>query len=315
MNHSEHEIVLQSEQDFGGRLPPHHLGFLLAELPIAIQHSISMALRNRSSIKGRHPQWLDRAADIRFLGHEGNGTSVLHFEAPTLGEAAKELYQQGELWPSRPDPSDTGFDLLGDVLADIRTKNADSDHFDRALLLRILRFRRVLAGPFNEIDITSRRYDRRRPAQLSAATMDTAQGFLGDTPSPNRVRIVGTLDMIRVSTQTFGIRLDKGEEVRGTLPEGSIEDIKHLLNRRVLLLGTAVYRASGRLLRVDAETVALGEHESDLWSRVPQPASARIDTNKLRKPQGPRSGMAAIMGRWPGDETDEQIQAALEQLS
>jgi len=35
----------------------------------------------------------------------------------------------------------------------------------------------------------------------------------------------------------------------------------------------------------------------------------------LRKPQGTRSGMAAIMGRWPGEETEEEIEAALEQIS
>ena len=35
----------------------------------------------------------------------------------------------------------------------------------------------------------------------------------------------------------------------------------------------------------------------------------------LRKSQGTRSGMAAIMGRWPGDETEEEIEAALEHIS
>jgi hypothetical protein len=311
----EHKVLLQSDQHFGKRLPPHHLGFFLAEIPIAVQQSISMALRSRSSTAGRHPQWLDRAADIRFVGHDGNGQSVLYFEAPTLGDSAQEVYDQGELWPNRPAAEDTGFDLLGDVLADVGAKNADSDHFDPTLLRRILRFRRVLAGPFNEIDITSRRHDQRHPARMSPTTMQTAECFLGETPTPNRVRIVGNLDMIRVSTQTFGIRLDSEEEVRGVLPEGSIEAVKQLLNRRVLLLGKAVYRASGRLLRVDADSMALGENEQAFWSRMPRPNSRKIDVAKLRKPQGPRSGMAAIMGRWPGEETDEEIQAALEQLS
>jgi hypothetical protein len=310
-----HKVVLLNDQHFGKRLPPHHLGFLLAELPIVVQQSISMALRNRSSVQGRHPQWLDRAADIRFVDHDGNGQSVLYFEAPSLGESAKELYEQGELWPTRPDANDTGFDLLGDVLADVAANNADSDHFDPMLLRRILRLRRVFDGPFQEIDITSRRYDEQHPARMSPSTVQTAVAFLGVTPAQSRARIVGNLDMIRVSTQTFAIRLDTGEEVRGVLPEGSIEDVKQLLNRRVLLLGKAVYRASGRLLRVDAECVTLGENESALWSKMPRPGSGKIDVAKLRKPQGARSGMAAIMGRWPGTETDEEVQAALEKLS
>jgi hypothetical protein len=40
-----------------------------------------------------------------------------------------------------------------------------------------------------------------------------------------------------------------------------------------------------------------------------------LDPRELRKPQGPRSGLAAIVGQWPGDETDEQVRAALAELS
>ncbi|MCZ2341719.1 MAG: hypothetical protein LC104_07970 [Bacteroidales bacterium] len=310
-----HEIQLQSEQHFGGKLPPQFLGYFLAELPIVVQQTISMALRNRSSLKGRRPQWLERAGDIRFTDHGGNGTSVLYFEAPTLDEGARELYQQGELWPSRPDGEDTGFDLLGDVLSDVAANNADSDHFDPTLLKRLMRFRRVFSGPFREIDITSRRYDANHSSRFTPATLQTVQTFLGYTPAAKRVRIVGTLDMIRVSTQTFGVRLDTGEEVRGIMPDGSIDEVKSLLNQRVLILGQAVYRASGRLLRIDADSVTSGAGEPSLWSRVPKASTTMIDTSKLHKPQGPRSGMAAIIGKWPGDETDEQIQEALEKLS
>jgi hypothetical protein len=35
----------------------------------------------------------------------------------------------------------------------------------------------------------------------------------------------------------------------------------------------------------------------------------------VAKLQGPRSGMAAIMGRWPGDETEKEIHEALECIS
>jgi hypothetical protein len=316
MTNQLHTVRLLSNEHFGKRLPPQYPGYLLAELPIVIQQTISMALRNRGSLQGRRPPWLERAGDIRFLGHGGNGACELFFEAPTLGEAAHELYEQGELWPTRPDAADSGFDLLGDVLADVQANNADSDHFDPTLLRRLMRFKRVFAGPFRAVEIVSRRYDGRHPSRVSPDALEIVRGFLGETPAPSRARIVGALDMIRVSTQTFAVRLDGGEEVRGVLPEGSIEEVKSLLNQRVLILGKAVYRASGRLLRIDAESISLGEGEPSLWSRIPKPGATKLlDLSKLHKPQGPRSGMAAIIGKWPGDESDEEIQSALESLS
>ena len=86
-----HKILLPGEQHFAGRLPPHHLGLLLAEVPLAVRGAVAMALRNRSRVPGRPPAWLACAADVRFIDHEGNGATTLYFEAPVLGEAARDL--------------------------------------------------------------------------------------------------------------------------------------------------------------------------------------------------------------------------------
>jgi len=41
----------------------------------------------------------------------------------------------------------------------------------------------------------------------------------------------------------------------------------------------------------------------------------KFDRASLHKPQGPDSGINAVIGKWPGDETDEEINALLEELS
>jgi hypothetical protein len=84
MNMQQHQICLESKQHFAGRLPTHHLGFLLTDLPICIRGAISMALRNRSKAPGKQPKWLRRSNDLRFTGHVGNGVSHLKFELPAL---------------------------------------------------------------------------------------------------------------------------------------------------------------------------------------------------------------------------------------
>ena len=107
----KHEICLESDQHFDGRLPTHHFGFLMADLPVAIRGAVSMALRNRSKAAGKQPTWLRKASDIRFTGHGGNGVTHLQFELPSLEEAAREVYQQELLFDSdRPDGNLTGLD-------------------------------------------------------------------------------------------------------------------------------------------------------------------------------------------------------------
>lgn len=314
-----HQVILQNDEHFGRKLPPHHLGLLLAELPLAIRASVSMAFRNRSHRKGRRPNWLDRASDVRFVDHQGNGESVLYFEAPPLGEAAADVYAQQSLFPDaddRPAEEDTAFDVFGDVLADVQHRNADSTHYDPSLLRRITQFKRVFKrGPYTAVDFTSRRFPLDSPARFTPALIESAKVLLGRTPSPQRVRIVGQLDGLVASTQQFSILLDSGEKVAGVFADDEIDAMRELWRKRVLVLGTAVYRASGRLLRIDAEYVKPGENEPNVFSRMPSPSRTKIDVAKLHVPQGPRSGMAAIFGKWPGDESDEQIQEALERLS
>ena len=41
----------------------------------------------------------------------------------------------------------------------------------------------------------------------------------------------------------------------------------------------------------------------------------RFDYSVLHQPQEPDSGMNAIFGKWPGDESDEEILALLEEMS
>ena len=41
----------------------------------------------------------------------------------------------------------------------------------------------------------------------------------------------------------------------------------------------------------------------------------KLDYGALDQPQGPDTGFNAIIGKWPGDESDEEILALLEEMS
>jgi hypothetical protein len=99
------------------------------------------------------------------------------------------------------------------------------------------------------------------------------------------------------------------------LLEGDIESIGPLLNQRVLVLGKAVYRASGRPLRIDAVAVTQTTDEGHFFSSIPKPVRQPFDLRETVRDQQHKLGVAAIIGKWPGDETDEEIRHALKELS
>ena len=118
-------IVLKENCQWGSRPPAETVGEILRLLAPAVRYSIRMRFEGRSTFRGARPAWLDAASDVRFAGREGIDDTTLVFEIPQLGEAAPKLYEQRELWPARPASTDTGFDLLGDVIQDIGKSDTD----------------------------------------------------------------------------------------------------------------------------------------------------------------------------------------------
>ncbi len=55
--------------------------------------------------------------------------------------------------------------------------------------------------------------------------------------------------------------------------------------------------------------------ETDADQIVRRTLVRKLDISALHQPQGPDSGINAIIGKWPGDESDEEILALLEELS
>src|SRR5665213_204168 len=250
------KIILRGRKHWGGKPPSDALGEVLRRINPAVRYAVRMRIEGRSTVQGIRPHWLSTAADVRFVDHDGQDDTTLYFELPEIGDAAPKLYEQQEIWSTRPSPSDTGLDLLSQVVSDVAAQNSDSDRFDNPLLRCLGRFDHALNGSFQSLDIIPHNSESGTATSITERIVDTAKQFSSTTPSSQPARIYGTLDMIRASTQTFGLKLETGEEVRGVVDGISIADLKHLLAQPVLILGKAVYRPSGRLLRIDATSVA-----------------------------------------------------------
>lgn len=126
---------------------------------------------------------------------------------------------------------------------------------------------------------------------------------------------MGTLDMIHYSTCAFAMKLKDGKEIHGVLDRPEMVDIlTAYLNKKVLIVGKAIYRPSGAVLRIDAQHIEEDSRESDLFSRVPPPISQRPAVPGSRPIDHARNGISSFLGIWPGDETDQELLASLQDL-
>jgi hypothetical protein len=254
---------------------------------------------------------LRAASEVRFVGHSGDdGATLLHFEVPTLGSVASDLFAQRLLWDDGPKPEETAFELFGAALHDVGDRRTESNRFDSGMLRRIRTYQRVLSRGIDRITMPDTVAERR--GQIDSDVVVAASELYAVTPAPRRVRVAGRLDVMGASQGVLKVNVRAGEIVTA-LWEGKepVDALKEFFNRDVVVEGVGVFRPSGSLLRVDADALALASAHDEFFRRVPT-AAARRDYHKLaRLKPGERSAYAQLRGWLPADESDEEFNSAL----
>lgn len=137
---------------------------------------------------------------------------------------------------------------------------------------------------------------------------------LAETPAPRAVRVSGTLDTISVSKTDVVLRLSDATAVPARFERRDPEELRALFAKKVVIAGLAQYRPSGRLLVIDAEHIGLATDGDVPWEQPPAPRPVRTAPVAQLLPQDESAGVAAIFGIWPGDESDEDLLAALSEI-
>ena len=272
-----------------------------------------MVLEGTSSSAGAPPAWLERASDVRTLGFsERNGKSVLHVKAPKLGEAAPEIFAQATLWPGLAVQDDTAIQLIGKISHVVRMQETSSDLYDRPLLKHLGYWSKLFRKDLQSLAFPANTVSSDAADVFDEQVSRNALLLSDQTPTPRQIRVVGKLDMVRHSTRSFGLLLSDGQEVRGILNDGDPDLLQQYFGREITIFGKAVYRPSGSLLRIDAQEILDTVEGRSAFSAVPPALTHRPKLD--RKIQTFRNGVSAFFGSWQGDETDEELLAALGEL-
>ncbi len=136
-------------------------------------------------------------------------------------------------------------------------------------------------------------------------------------PAPRQVKVAGRLDAMTVSDRTFAlITAEKQCLIKCFAKSVDQKTLSTLLGEDVLVSGRAHFTSCGEVLTIDAEQIIVAKaHDLKVWGQLPTPLERPFNLNDFKVPQTPDSGMSAIYGSWPGEETDEDILKALEELS
>ncbi len=257
-----------------------------------------LAAEGRSTARGSAPVWLGEASDVRLVGFR-EGSLVLDVTARPLVEIAPGVFSMTT--------GETAFDLLMLAVDDALQGRRDSERLDLGMLQTLVKARSLFGRGASRL-----RFMRAGGAaiELAEPAMERFQRLATETPPSKVDRIVGHLDSLTMSTRTCLLKLSDGTSLRGNVATSvDLDQMKSLLGLDVVVEGMVAFRPSGRPQRIEVDHVAAAEARDALWRRTPH---GELPGEQLALPS---EDLSSCFGQWPGDEDDEQVLAALRELS
>ncbi|HIE00823.1 MAG TPA: DUF433 domain-containing protein [Thiotrichaceae bacterium] len=147
-----------------------------------------------------------------------------------------------------------------------------------------------------------------------AAQIAREQIFNLSKLAPHReVRVAGRLEAIKLNDHTFTLAVAESlYPLNGFAKAIEAQILSRLLGQNVVVSGTAHFTNEGALLILEAAQIEIAkEQDLIIWGEVPKPFRRPFDMSDFKG----KRGLSAIIGKWPGDETDEEVRQALEELS
>jgi hypothetical protein len=286
---------------------------LLDVLTDGTRRAVRLHLEGRSTARGSVPRWVTVGADFEVVALR-EGSTVLELEAPPIGEVlASELAQLGFF--GEPEGDKSAIDLLLEGLEDAVEGREQSDRFDQGLLDRLGDLDRVFDRGIEAVEVSNEREGQGHAMRIDRERLEVARDLKVRTPPSQRVRVAGHLDAIRHSDRMFALVLESGKTLRGVAEGVPHGQMAKLFGETVVVSGLAVFRPSGGVQRIEADHIEPAGSDASVWEQEPRPLLDATDRRVPLEPQGRRSGLNAVFGKWPGDETDEEITALIEEIS
>lgn len=155
----------------------------------------------------------------------------------------------------------------------------------------------------------------RNETSIDRSVVATARELSRITPAPRRVRVAGRLDLMEASQGVIKLHLKSGQIITALWTGAEpIEQHSSYFNRDVVIEGLGVFRASGMLLRIDADALVPATQQDDFFCEAPTAAPARDYAKGARIRPDEGAAYAKLLGSVPSEESDEVFLAALETL-
>ena len=315
MNTLKYKLKLEGLDSPSGTISTRALSELLKQFTATAERGLRLAIEGQSTKTGPSPKWLEKATDFNFTGIL-TGSTVLEMEAPTLQDSIPDQIIQQDIWGKAPEPEDTAISFISRSVHDMSDENLESDYYDAGVLSSLLELKPFLSGRAKTIKIHC---DERNSDdfEIDFPIIEKVEKLRIRIPEPRAFMLAGYLEQVAYSRKRFQIHLPDGQIIQGRINDEfmGIEELRDLWGKKVSAKGMVSFRPSGKIRLLEAQMLKPMEEGEEIFETAPIVQTQFEFAKQLQTTATRRDWLKDVWGKWPGDESIEDIMKEIESRS
>lgn len=305
-----YEIKLAGADQDDGKIDLQRLISLAQSITEIAKGALQIRLLGISSKAGKKTERITQALNIK-LADLKKGSTVLELECESFRDTLKG--EQGNFFRSEileELPNQTPLSLVIESFREALNFKEDTNHLDKPLLKKLKSFERIFVG--NEERITFSNRGSIPDLQLQKTDFQKIQTLEESIPEPQEIIINGIVDELKYSKLRVTIATKEGI-VNGVLSEDfEPEDISKYWGKDLTIAGTAYYQPSGKMSFLYIEKIYEPNDNDKYFSKPSKKETVEQQIQRQQKHLKNQNNLAEIVGKWPGDESIEEILNSLD---
>lgn len=305
-----YEIKIENAQEPHGAIDLQRLALIADSIRRVSEGALQIRLKGISLTRGRKKISLQDSLKVSLTSIKA-GSTVLCLEAEEF-EQTLEPYQtdifrteaQAEL------PAETPMSLFIRSFQDALADNELHDLLDKPLLRELKNLKKAFYSGKEVLIISNQ--GSLPELQLTQEDFKKIKVLEDEIPDPQPIVLNGVVELLQFSKLKVKIQTDEGI-VDGFLSDGlSSEDIAPFGGKEVTITGISHFKPRGRSV-IELERVFEPGEGDRYFSRKPKSETVMEQLERQIREKG-SNPLAEIIGKWPGDETDEEFEQILKAL-
>ena len=305
-----YEIKIENATETKGTIDLHRLSLISDSIRKVSEGALQIRLRGISLTKGRKKISLKDALRVSLTGIK-EGSTVLCLESEKF-EKTLEPYQTDLFrWEAQQQlPQQTPMSLFIQSFQDAMNKDYEQDLLDKPLLRELKHLKNAFLNDGETLIISNQ--NSLPELQLKKEDFKKIKVLEDEIPDPEPVILNGIVESLKYSKLKVQIKTNEGI-VDGFLSEAlSTDDIAPFWGKEVTITGTVHYKPSGRSI-IEIERVFEAGEGDDYFSKKPKSETVKQQLERQIREKGGNQ-LSQILGKWPGNETDEEFEQLLKEL-